>query len=288
MASKQELKQKMNSITVTSKITKAMQMAATAKLRKFKLQHETVYDFFNEYYEIIGHAIANAKYYSQKKTTNNSTLYVLINSSLVLCGGFNNNMNRILYDQIKPNDKLILLGKKSLGFWKLKGKEKAILSVKDLQDADINFDISFSLGNEIFNCYKSNEFDKVCIVYTTFINNLKQEPRIIQVLPFDKAIFDQHLVSIQNSSKKHLAPIEFEPDAQKVIEILMPQFMQVVLYGCLIETKVSEYASRRNAMEAATNNANDLYNNYLLMYNQLRQASITQEINEIIQGCEQK
>lgn len=288
MASKQELKQKMNSITVTSKITKAMQMAATAKLRKFKLQHETIYDFFNEYYEVIGHAIANAKYYQSSRPVKNKTLYVLINSSLGLCGGFNNNMNRLLYDQIKANDKLFLLGKKSLGFWRLKDKEKAIIAIKDLQDTDINFDVSFSLGNEILKLYNSNEFDKVCIVYTTFINNLKQDPKIIQVLPFDKTIFDNHVLPNQFTKQKYAAPIEFEPDAQKVIETLTPQFMQIVLYGCLIETKVSEYASRRNAMEAATNNAKDLYNNYLLMYNQLRQASITQEINEIIQGCEQK
>ncbi|WP_027123892.1 ATP synthase F1 subunit gamma [Mycoplasmoides pirum] len=288
MASKQELKQKMSSILVTEKITKAMQMAATAKLHKFKSQHEKIYEFFNEYYETIGKVIANAKYYQPPKQVKENSLYILINSSLGLCGGFNNNMNRLLLEKIKPNDKLILLGKKSLGYWKLKNQGNNILLIKDLQDADINFDISYNLGQEILDLYETNEYEKVFIVYTNFVNNLKQEPKIIQVLPFDVDIFKDKIKKDTNSNKQYSAPIEFEPDVKEVIKGLTPQFMQIVLYGCLIETKLSEYASRRNAMESATKNANDLYNNYLLLYNQLRQASITQEISEIIQGSEQK
>lgn len=160
-----------------------------------------------------------------------------------------------------------------------------IVKVKNLQDVDTNFDISLSIGKEVLNLYDNGEFAKVCIVYTSFINNLKQEAKIIQVLPFDKSIFELQIVK-ENQNNTTDLPIEFEPDQKSVIDGLTPQFMQIMLYGCMIESKISEYASRKNAMETATNNANDLYDKYLLNYNQIRQSSITLEINEIIQGSD--
>ncbi len=288
MPSKQELKQKMASILVTEKITKAMQMAATAKLRKFRAQHERVSEFFEEYYKTIGRVLANARYVKPPRAASDECLYVLISSSLGLCGGFNNNMNRLLLESFRPQDKLILLGKKSLGFWRLKNFEPNILAIKDLQDADVNFDISYSVGQEILGLYERHAFRKVCVVYTKFVNNLVQEPKTIQILPFDIEVFKAQTQIEVGAPSDGGAPIEFEPDVKDLIASLTPQFTQIVLYGCLTETKLSEHAARRNAMETATKNANDLYNTYLLLYNQLRQASITQEITEIIQGSEPK
>lgn len=281
MSSMQELKQKMHSITVTEKITKAMKMAATAKLRRFKNEYMNIREFFSEYYKVVGEVIAKARYYQPPIKAKPGTLYLLINSALGLCGAYNNNMNKMLREILTDNDRIILLGKKGLGFWRLKGLEDQILAVKDLVDHDINPDVSLNIGSDAIKAYQNGDFERVCIVYTAFVNNLKQEPKIIQVLPIDHKLFENQKIS---QSQKLTAPIEFEPDAKEVITSIMPQYTQVLLYGCLIESKVSEYASRRNAMETATNNASELFANYLLEYNQLRQASITQEISEIIQG----
>lgn len=283
MASMQELKRKMESITVTGKITKAMQMVAAAKLRKFKNTYADIKEFYTEYYDVVGKIISSARRLKKPQTTSEATLWVLISSSLGLCGAFNNNMNKLLYQNYKPGDKILILGKKSVGYWKTKGLESAFVGIKDLQDGDINFDISMSIGQELFDMYSTLAYKRVVVVYSHFINTLKQEAKQIQILPIDPSIFKVD----PKQTSKFIAQIEFEPDDEEVVNGLTPQFMQVVLYGCLVESKVCEYASRQNAMETASNNASDLFNNYLLDYNQMRQASITQEINEIISGSEQ-
>ncbi|WP_027119817.1 ATP synthase F1 subunit gamma [[Mycoplasma] testudinis] len=283
MASMQELRRKMDSITITAKITKAMRMVAAAKLRKFRNLFTEVNEFYHEFYDVIGKIIGSCGSIAQKKVDENApTLFVILSSSLGLCGAYNIGMNKLLYSMYKKNDKIMPLGKKSIGYWKTKGLEDALVAPKDLQDNDINFGISLKIGNDIFADYEAGKYGKVVIVYSHFVNTLVQEAKSIQVLPIDTSLF-------KNDSKKteSMADFDFEPDKREVLAGLTPQFLQAVLYGSMIESKVSEYASRQNAMETATNNATDLFNNYLLDFNQLRQASITQEITEIVAGSEQ-
>lgn len=285
MLSTQELRRKMDSIAVTAKITKAMRMVAAAKLRKFRRMLTDINEFCHEFYQVVGEIISSTKTSSQKKVdANGPTLFVVTNSSFGLCGPYNINLNKLLYAQYQPQDKIMVLGKKGISYWKTKGLQDALIAPKDLQDRDISFGISLNIGKKILEGYYQGSYNKVVIVYSHFVNTLVQQAKAIQILPIDHELFVDHAKTTNNQL---LNNFEFEPDVAEILQALIPQFLQVVLYGSLVESKVSEYASRQNAMETATKNATELFNDYLLSFNRLRQANITQEITEIIAGIEQ-
>lgn len=283
MASLQQLRQKIHSAEVTGKITRAMRTVASAKLRKFRLERDQISAFYNEYYAIIGMILASVKKQPKNaRALTGPTLYVVTGSAMGLCGPHNTNMNRLLLEHLQPQDKIYILGKKAAPFWKSRGLEDKIMAIRGVTDANISFELSLALGAEILHYYTTKKFTRICCVYAQTINALTQVPRIMQLLPLDHEFIKQHA---PDPVDLPTAPIDFEPDADLVVAGLTPQFLQVALYGCLIESKVAEYASRQATMNGATHNADKLRDEYLLGFNQIRQAKITQEITEIIQAA---
>lgn len=277
MAFIQEIKRRMNTVKSTIKITNAMKMVSRAKFIKFKKQFQEISLFFNEFYKAVGQVVVSLKE-PKKKPDNQKTLWIMMSSSLGLCGQHNSNMNKLLKANFKADDKIFFLGRKNQSFWNKNSQYNPAVGFIDIQDRDINFDYCQAIFDQIMDAFKEFKLDRICMVYTKFKNSLIQQSQLFQVFPFDVETFKTLNPVVTDQQ------LDFEPDQATIINLITPQFFDVALYGGLVETKLCESASRQNAMEAATKNAKDLLDKYTLQFNKLRQNSITEEIIEVIGG----
>ena len=271
----------MQSVQKTSKITAAMKLVSIVKLKHSRDQFNKIQDYYKEFYSIVS-AILNSVEdltFMNPVDKNAGTLYIVINSSLGLCGAYNNNVNKMINAQLKPKDKLILIGKKAFSFYRNHNHASQIMSQIDLADNQINLNEVQAIGDLALNDYKTGKVSKVVIAYTKFINAMTFEANTVQLLPIDKELMVKKI-----ASKLNLGRVEFLPDENELVNALIPSYLYTFVYGALLESKVCEFASRRNAMDTATNNANDLSEKYLLDFNKMRQAKITEDLIEMMGG----
>lgn len=283
MESLQSLKRKMHSVQKISKITEAMKLVSIVKLKRERELFIKIQDYYNEFYNIVSsliNTVGNLNFL-ENKNAQNSTLYIVINSSLGLCGAYNNNINKMLKTKIKPTDQLILIGKKAFSYYKNHNFSSQILEQIDLNDNQITIDEMESIAELALSLYKEGKINRISIAYTKFISAMKFDTSLVSLLPID-----QKLLSNKNSTHLNTGRVQFLPNEKELISSLIPHYLYTFLYGALVESKVCEFASRRNAMDMATNNANDLIDKYRLQFNKLRQAKITEEINEMMAGGE--
>ena len=278
MASLQEIKSRLGSISTTKKITKAMQLVATAKLKRAKGNLEGIQEYYTSVYETFQSLLGQVKDFSKlvPAKPKESTLYIVITSDLGLCGSYNSNILKMLKEKAKSSDKIIMVGSKGVSSLKVRGKQThmAFQSVGD----DPDYNIASNIGKEAIALYLTGEVKAIKILHTKFINSVTFEAESTKILPVVK----------QEGEKKHKvsALIEFEPDAETVVKNAIPLYVSAVIFGSMVESKVSEMSSRRTAMENATDNADELIDKLDLEYNRARQASITQEITEIVAGSD--
>lgn len=277
----QEIKRRIKSVESTKKITKAMELVATSKLRKTRNQLEQSKPYYSEVAKTVAELLANCKgnndsaYLKENKDVTKEA-YIVIASSLGLCGGYNANVFKEIKGVIKADDYVYSIGSKASSYLK-----KNHQGITDTKFEDLNTTFNFKdvtrLVTELTNMYCNQEISKIKIVYTEFINNLTFKPRIVTLLPIDADSFED----IELSKKETL----FEPGPEEVLNSLIPMYLQAVIYGYIIESVTSENASRRTSMENATDNADELTEQLLLKYNQARQTAITNEISEIVAGA---
>lgn len=277
----QEIKRRIRSVESTKKITKAMELVATSKLRKTRNQLEQSKPYYTNVALMTAEILANCKgdndsvYLIENKNVKKD-VYVVIASSLGLCGGYNANIFKEIKNVIKPDDYVYSVGSKVTSY--LNKNHQGITDSKyESLNMTFNFKDIINLVNELTRMYCEKEIGKIKIVYTEFVNNLTFKPRIVTLLPIDRNDFDQ----IEISKKTTL----FEPSSQEVLDNLIPMYLQAVIYGYIIESSTSENAARRISMENATDNADELTEQLLLKYNQARQTAITNEISEIVAGA---
>ena len=279
MASLNEIRKKIKIIESTSKITKAMKLIATSKLKKQKDLFLNTSEYYQTIYKVFGSVIKEINVNDYLNNPNNDiTVWIVFCSSMGLCGGYNINIIKKLIANIKPEDKIVSFGKKGVNILKSKNLFKQVYANINLDEKEINSDLFGLIAKQLLDDYYLNKFKNIKIIYMKFINSLSFEPSIIDVLPFDKTNFSE-MDEPTNGSYYVI-----EPNEQKMFKFLLKKYIQAILQGSIIESQISENASRRNAMEGATKNANDLIANYKLSFNRIRQANITQEINEIVSG----
>ncbi|EOA07319.1 ATP synthase gamma chain [Mycoplasma yeatsii 13926] len=274
------LKAEISSVKNIGKITNAMQLVASAKLRKIGKRVVETHQYVTEVYTLFNNIITNSDksiYLKDDEKSLKKTLWIVINSNLGLCGAYNSNVNKLVMENIKPNDQVYAIGSKAVSFY----KARKIKIKAEKTDVDINFTNKQArlLGNDILSFYTSGEFDDIRLVYTKYINNVTYEASILRLFPIIK-INDKEQ---ENNSSK--AKIVFEPSAEEILDTAISLYLNSVLYGTIVESQVSEQASRRNAMENATNNGKALEHTLSLKYNRDRQGAITQEISEIVSGA---
>ena len=266
-------KKRIQSVNSTLKITKAMELVANAKLKRWKNKMENITQYLLEMSDIISTCAGSYDPFNMsidelKKYKNTSSkLYIVVTSSLGLCGGYNYNVFKFLNNKIKPEDKVIILGTKGL----IKYSHTDLNLDEDYVSLLDKFDsyASRNLIDKIINEYKTGKYNEVRLIATEYKNSLTFIPNDIKILPFE------------NKNNTINDNIIFDPNKEEVLSLLIQKYLDVLMYGKLTEAIVCEHASRRNAMDTATDNGEELSQKLMLEYNKARQQAITQEITEI-------
>ncbi len=276
-----EIRRRISTIQSTGKITNAMKLVASVKLRKWRNFYDDSSSYNRQMHDVMVRtlqSIPESKYMEQsclKHHESEKTLYIVVTSTLGLCGSYNYNIYRLFDPLIKPEDDIIVLGQKGYVHYKDFGN-KVIDSYVSLLD-NFTFENVKKFRHYIVRQYREKEYKSVTLVYTVYKNSLTFIPTVRQLLPFD--LSEYHL----DENVPPYAP-EFDPSPEDVLDLILPHYLDASLYNKLITAEVSELSSRRNAMETATDSANKLIDELQITYNKRRQEAITQEITEIIAG----
>lgn len=274
MATMQETKRRMSSITSTKKITNAMQLVATAKLRRARIRFDESKSYFNEVEASVQNILSNTKnidhrYINERPVK--KSLYIVVTSDIGLCGGYNANV----YKKIKEangNYELITLGIKGDSHFKYVDAD--VLDSFPGITSDPRYKDAIDITQQALARYEQGEIDEIFLIHTEFVNSVTFTPKVTKLLPVSA-----------NETESKVTEIEYEPSPEVMLDFLVPKYIEALIYGGMIESLVSEYASRRMAMENATDNAQELLDLLELEYNRARQAAITQEISEIVAGA---
>lgn len=277
-----DIKRRIKSVNSTMQITKAMELVASSKLRRAKEKVDSTRPYFNTLKDSMEAIASNSKgiksVYIEKREVKNRC-YIVINGDRGLCGGYNTNLiKETLKDMNGRKDNIISVGRKSFEYFS-KRNYNIMLSNPGISEKP-----SYSKAKEIalmaLEMYENKEIDELYVSYTEFKSTLVQEPTVIKLLP----LYIDTNKSMESSKKRELTM--YEPSAEVVFNSLVPSYISGVIYGSMVESSASEQAARRVAMESATDNAEDMIGELELRYNRARQASITQEISEIVAGAE--
>lgn len=273
-AGKLAIKARIRSVESTQKITKAMQLVASSKLKKQKQYMEENREYAYYLKETVQEILSTIENNDHPFLTQREgkTCTIVFTSDMGLCGGYNANVYRMLEES--HDDDIVMIGGRGNGW--IRNKDfKVVQSLVEMED-DCYQELS-ALADSVLENYRNGEIASIQILYTRFVNPVTFTPEIVKLLPVQK----EERVSEKTGAK---AITEFEPAGDKILNTLIPLYLRSLLYGYFLETKTSEQASRRMAMESATDNADELKETLELEFNQARQAAITQEITEIVGG----
>ncbi|NMA79855.1 MAG: ATP synthase F1 subunit gamma [Clostridiales bacterium] len=276
--SMKDIKRRIKSVESTMQITKAMELVASSKLRKAKQRAEDSRPFFNALYEIMSEISAeNSDFsspYTQKRDVKKS-LYIVIAGDRGLAGGYNSNVLRLAERDAEGKDvKILAIGKKAVEFFSKRDAD--ILEGYAGIAETITSEETRVLSDIVTKQFLDREVDEVKLYFTEFVSTLNQKPRRLPVLPIAR-------YSKKDANQRSLT--SYDPSAEQVYEKIVPQYISGLIFGAVVESYASEQGARRVAMEAATDNANEMIDELSLLYNRARQASITQEISEIVSGA---
>ena len=275
--STKEIKNRIRSMESTKQITKAMEMVAASKLRRAQAQVQSSRPYFeilrDTIDDIVVHNLELASPYL-KERTGKKAMYIVIAGDRGLAGGYNSNILKMVLAEIKDKEATVLpIGKKALDFFK--SKKVNVLTEDYAEAASVSIGDCFSISKQLSKAFKSGEFDEIHVAYTNFVSVLSQTPNTMKLLP---------LVRPEGKKPASRAVTMYEPNCEEVFEAIVPEYLGGILYGALCESRASEQAARRTAMDSATSNAEDMIADLSLKFNRARQAAITQEITEIVAG----
>ncbi len=275
--STKEIKGRIRSMESTKQITKAMEMVAASKLRRAQAQVLSSRPYFEILYETIHDIVAAdrelSSEYLQERPVNKS-VYIVIAGDRGLAGGYNSSVLKLALSHMEGKNAAVLpVGKKAVEFFKTRNVQ--ILTDSYAEAEELGISDCFTIAKDLCKRFMAREFDEIHLVYTNFVSVLSQTPGVLKLLP---------LVHQKTSGAKPGSDMVYEPDSQSVFQAIIPEYLGGVLYGALCESRCSEQAARRTAMDSATQNAEEMIGELSLQFNRARQAAITQEITEIVAG----
>lgn len=279
MPSARAIKQRIKSAKNISKITKAMEMVSASKMRRAQDQANSSKPYAlalqNILHKISSHADPSLHPLLQKKETG-KTLILMVSTNRGLVGGLNSNMFRTILhsDFLKDDVAFVTIGKKAKNFARLIGRE-VYADFSGLPDK-VHYTDALPISKLIIDGFLNGEFKEVHIIHMQLINTLSQKPLVEQLLPISPKEILGDLAKIE-SEKQY----EFEPNAQEILNWLLPYYLENTVYFDLLEGKASEHSARMISMKNASDNAKEIVADLTLEYNRSRQASITQELQEI-------
>ena len=289
MAVGKEIRGKIKSVENTKKITKAMEMVAASKMRKAQDRMRAARPYAEKVRNIAAHlGEANPEYVHPFMRSNDvkKAGLIVVTTDKGLCGGMNTNVLRAVTAKLRElqgegvQTETVAIGNKGLGFLTRVGA-KVVSQATQLGDTP-HLEKLIGPVKVLLDQYEKGELNAVYIAYTRFINTMKQESVIEQLLPLSAEQMQQET---RDSGKQHSWDYLYEPDAQSVIDDLLVRYVEALAYQAVAENMASEQSARMVAMKAATDNAGNVINELKLVYNKTRQAAITKELSEIVAGA---
>ncbi|MFN3163239.1 MAG: F0F1 ATP synthase subunit gamma [Pseudohongiellaceae bacterium] len=285
MAGGKEIRSKISSIKNTQKITSAMEMVAASKMRKAQDRMQTGKPYARRIRAVIGHIAHSTSEYRHHffETRNVKRIgFIVISTDRGLCGGLNVNLfKKLVTEMTEWNDKgveidICVIGAKAAAFFSSWGGN-VVASQKNIGEAPELSDVIGAV-RVMLDKFESGELDQVNLVSNTFINTMTQQPTIEQLLPLPPSDEDE-------MDREFPWDYIYEPSAEQLLEGILQRYIESQVYQAVVENNACEQAARMLAMKNATDNAGDIIEELELVYNKARQASITQELSEIVGGA---
>ena len=281
MASMKDIKRRRDSIQSTGQITKAMKLVSTVKLQKAKGKAESTKPYSDLMYETICNMLArsgniNHKYLVPGESSKKAVITITANRGLA--GGYNTNLTKLITESGIPKEDIdiVAIGTKGRDYLARRG-----YNISEDDSDVINeplYTDARSICDKLLERFAAGEIGEIYLAYTSFKNTVVHEPKLIKLLP----------VSVDTdglSSGEDTTPMNYEPAEDEALNLIIPKYVCSLIYGALIEAVASENGARMRAMDNATSNADEMISDLSLKYNRARQASITQELTEIIAGA---
>lgn len=294
MASMQEIRTRINSVKDTMKITNAMYLISSSKLRKARSGHEAVAPYFATLQSTIKDMISRISddsieegLFEDRGDEKINRCFIVISSDKGLAGAYNHNVFKLVEKKLAEKEEntadestIILVGHMGITYFrKVKG---AVIDEDQIYPAiDPVMYRAREISENVISRFLSREFDEVYIAYTEMVNSLVFEPKIIRILPLMRAMFEDAAPMDENLRE----PV-FSPSPEAVLRHIVPNYVKGIIYGAMVESYACEQSARMTAMDNATTNARDMIDELSLIYNRVRQAAITQEITEIVSGAQ--
>ncbi len=287
MASMRDIKRRRTSIQSTQQITKAMKLVSTAKLQKARSRAEDSKAYFNCMYQTMTSLLAKAGNLDHPYVKSNGcekTAIVVVTSNRGLAGGYNSNIVRLITgsDFKKEDVRIYAVGGKGLELLKHRGYE-VVADYSEIIEEPV-YDDAKVVATRLLDDFAKGEIGEIYLAYTFFKNTVSHIPTLMKVLPVEAQEAEEGEEEANAVDK--ITPMNFEPEEEEAVRLLVPKYISSILYGAFIEAVASENGARMQAMDSATSNAEEMINDLELKYNRARQGAITQELTEIIAGAE--
>lgn len=291
MANIREIQDRIKSINDTKKITNAMYLISSSKLKRAKKSLSDTEPYFfalqSSIAKILEHTDSTQvrqKYFEEgmtKPEAERKKAYIVVTADKGLAGAYNHNVIKIAEKEIEkhPNSKIYIIGQVGMHYFEHRNVEFSHSFKYTIQNPTLSR--ARSIAETLLDSYLRDKVDEVYIIYTKMINSMSSEAEMLKLLPMDKGDFkiDELLETGERTE------YEFMPSSDVVFDTIVPNWLSGLVYGALVEAYCSEQNSRMMAMQSSTDNANEMLRDLNVVYNRVRQAAITQEITEVISGA---
>lgn len=285
MASMKDIKRRKESVQSTGQITKAMKLVATVKLQKARGKAECAKPYFDAMYETVSTMLARTgniehKYLKPGETTKKGVIVITANRGLA--GGYNSSITKLVSGSgISEKDMVIYaVGTKGRDYFSRRNYEIAadyseVINEPMYKDA-------MEIGAAVLKDFEEGKIGEIYLAYTSFKNTVVHTPEMVKLLPMNQ---EEVVSKIDTTDEEEKDLMTYEPDEEEALDIIIPKYVNSLIYGALMESVASENGARMTAMDNATSNAEEMISDLALKYNRARQSSITQELTEIIAGA---
>lgn len=289
MASMRDIKRRKESVQSTGQITKAMKLVSSVKLQKAKVGAEVSKPYFETMYETVAGMIAKSGQMSHpflQKSKSDKKAVITITSNRGLAGGYNSNIVKMVSKDERFNKENTIIyavgtkGRDSLARqgYTIAGDYSEAINEPLYSDA-------MEIGKELLSQFTSGEIGEIYLAYTIFKNTVVQIPTLVKLLPIDAEDIISEQEEEPESPIDRITLMNYEPEPEEALDAIIPKYINSLVFGGLVESHASENGARMQAMDSATSNAEEMISDLSLKYNRARQASITQELTEIIAGA---
>lgn len=288
MASMRDIKRRRISVQSTQQITKAMKLVSTVKLQKARGRAEDSKPYFDCMYKTMTSMLSkagNIEHPYLKSNDSKKKAVVVVTSNRGLAGGYNSNIVKLITgsDLKKEEVRIYAVGEKGMDLLRHRGYE-VVADYSEVIEEPV-YDDARVITARLLEDFEKGEIGEIYLAYTFFKNTVSHIPTLMKLLPVEAADGEAGQEEGADALDK-ITPMNFEPEEEEAITLLIPKYMSSILYGAFVEAVASENGARMQAMDSATSNAEEMIDDLELKYNRARQSAITQELTEIIAGAE--